>query len=182
MRLYYFLSCTLATGSLLIFPQLLTPKVSEIRGAQLIPVAQLTYDASVDSVESVLIEKWRSMGFAMPIDGQTFAWDQYLEPVTNIVPDVGDLVGFSAEDSDKIAGIITYVDAPKAALLVYVPVEPRVGEYMGVQSSKILWLIRPKAKVGSRSALTIGNTFLVTNVLDLTEGRAGIDVSPAVRD
>ena len=53
---------------------------------------------------------------------------------------------------------------------------------MGVQSSKILWLIRPKAKVGSRSALTIGNTFLVTNVLDLTEGRAEIDVSPAVRD
>ena len=76
MRLYYFLSCTLATGSLLIFPQLRTPKVSEIRGAQLIPVTQLTYDASVDSVESVLIEKWRSMGFAMPIDGQTFAWDR----------------------------------------------------------------------------------------------------------
>jgi hypothetical protein len=182
MRLYYFLSCTLATGSLLIFPQLRTPKVSEIRGAQLIPVAQLTYDASVDSVESVLIEKWRSMGFAMPIDGQTFVWDQYLEPVTNIVPVVGDLVSFSAEDSDKMAGIITYLDASKTALLVYVPVEPGVGEYMGVQSSKILWLIRPKAKVGSRSALTIGNTFLVTNVLDLTEGRAGIDVSPAVRD
>jgi hypothetical protein len=150
MRLYYFLSCTLATGSLLIFPHLRTPKVSEIRGTQLIPVAQLTYDASVDSVESVLIEKWRSMGFAMPIDGQTFTWDQYLEPVTNIVPVVGDLVGFSGEDSEKIAGIITYVDALKAALLVYVPVAPGVGQNTGVQGGKILWLIRPKAKVGAR--------------------------------
>jgi hypothetical protein len=150
MRVYYFLSCTLATGSLLIFPQSRTPKVSEIRGAQLIPVAQLTYDASVDSVESVLIEKWRSMGFAMPNDGQTFTWDQYLEPVSNIVPVVGDLVGFSGEDSEKIAGIITYVDAPKAALLVYVPVAPGVGQYAGVQGGKILWLIRPKAKVGAR--------------------------------
>ena len=150
MKLHYFLSCTLATGSLLIFPQLRTPKVSEIRAAQLIPVAQLTDDASVDSVESVLIEKWRSMGFAMPIDGQKFTWDQYLERVTNIVPVVGDLVGFSGEDSDKIAGIITYVDAPKAALLVYVPVAPGVGQDMDVQGGKILWLIRPKAKVGAR--------------------------------
>jgi hypothetical protein len=124
MKLYYFVSCTLATGSLLIFPELRTPEVSEIRRTQIIRVEQLTYDASV----------------------------------------------------------ITYLDASKAALLVYVQVEPGVGEYMGVQSSKILWLIRPKAKVGSRFALTIGNTFLVTNVLDLTEGRAGIDVSPAVRD
>jgi hypothetical protein len=182
MKLYYFLSCTLATGSLLTFRELRTSEVSEIRRTQIIRVAQLTYDASVASVESLLIEKWRSMGFAMPVDGQTFAWDQYLEPVTNIVPVVGDLVGFSAENSDKMAGIITSLDASKAALLVYVPVEPGVGEYMGVQSSKILWLIRPKAKVDSRSALTIGNTFLVTNVLDLTEGRAGIDVSPVVRD
>ena len=172
MKLHYFLSCTLATGSLAIFPELRTPKVSEIRGTQIIRVAQLTYDAGVVSVESVLIEKWRSMGFAMPIDGQTFAWDQYLEPVTNIVPVFGDLVGFSAENSDKMAGIITYLDASKAALFVYVPVAPGVGEYMGVQSSKILWLIRPKAKVGSRSALTTGNTFLVTNVLDVTEGRS----------
>jgi len=104
----------------------------------------------VVSVESFLIEKWRSMGFAMPIDGQTFTWDQYLEPVSNIVPVVGDLVGFSGADSDKIAGIITYVGAPKAALLVYVPVEPGVGQDMDVPGGKILWLIRPKAKVGAR--------------------------------
>jgi hypothetical protein len=150
MNWHYFLSCTLATGSAVIFPDLRTPKVSEIRGAQIIPVAQFTYDAGLVSVESFLIEKWRSMGFAMPIDGQTFTWDQYLEPVTNIVPMVGDLVGFSGEDSDNMAGIITYVDAPKAALLVYVPVAPGVGQDMGVQGGKILWLIRPKAKVGAR--------------------------------
>jgi hypothetical protein len=80
-------------------------------------------------VETFLIEKWRSMGFAMPNDGQTFTWDQYLEPVTNSVPIVGDLVGVSSEASDTISGIITYVDAPKSALLVYVPVAPGVGQY-----------------------------------------------------
>jgi hypothetical protein len=150
MRLYSFLSCTLATGSLFIFPELQTPKVLEIQGAKIIPVAQITYDASLVSAESFLIEKWRSMGFSMPIDGQTFTWDQYLEPVTNIMPIVGDLVGLSGEDSDKLAGIIAYVDAPKAALLVYVPVAPGVAQDMGVQGGKILWLIRPKAKVGAR--------------------------------
>src|SRR6266446_10154298 len=150
MRLQYVLSCTLATGSLLIFPELRAPAVSQIRGAQIISVAQITYDASLVSLESFLIEKWRSMGFSMPIDGQTFTWDQYLEPVTNVVPVVGDLVGFSGEDIDKLAGIITYVDAPKATLLVYVPVAPGVGQDMDVQGGKILWLIRPKAKVGAR--------------------------------
>jgi hypothetical protein len=150
MKWQYFVSGTLATGSLVIFPTLRAPKVSESRGAEIIPVAQLTYDASAVSVESVLIEKWRSMGFAMPIDGQTFTWDEYLEPVTNSVPVVGDLVGFSGEDSDKIAGIITYVDAPRRALLAYVPVAPGVGQYIGVQGGKILWLIRPKAKGASR--------------------------------
>jgi hypothetical protein len=150
MMWHYFLSCTLATGSLVIFPESRAPKVSEIRGAEIIPVTQLTYDASLVSVESFLIEKWRSMGFAMPIDGQTFTWDQYLEPVSNIVPVVGDLVGFSGEDSDKIAGIITYVDRRKAALLVYVPLAPGVGQDMDVQGGEILWLIRPKAKIGAR--------------------------------
>ena len=149
MKWDYFVSSTLATGSLVIFAALRAPEGEEIRGAEIIPVAQLTYDASVVSIESFLIEKWRSMGFAMPIDGQRFTWDQYLEPVTNIVPIVGDLVGLSGEDSDKIAGIITYVDAPKAALLVYVPVAPGVGQYMGVQGGEILWLIRPKAKGAS---------------------------------
>jgi len=150
MKWHYFLSCTLATGSFLIFPELMTPQVSKTRGEHTVRVAQLTYDASLVSVESFLIEKWRSMGFAMPIDGQTFTWDEYLERVINSVPVVGDLVGFSGEDSDKIAGIITYVDAPKAALLVYVPVAPGVGQDIEVQGGKILWLIRPKAKVGAR--------------------------------
>jgi hypothetical protein len=150
MKLHCLLSCALATGSLLIFPKLRTSKVSEIRGAQIIPVSQLTYDASVVSVESVLIEKWRSMGFSMPSDGQSFTWDQYLQPVTNIVPVVGDLVGLSGENSDTMAGIITYVDSPKAALLVYVPVAPGVGQYLGMRGGKILWLIRPTAKVASR--------------------------------
>jgi hypothetical protein len=150
MKLLYFVSCTLTTGLLGICPELRTPKVSVIRWAQIISVAHLTYDASLVSVERFLIEKWRSMGFAMPIDGQTFTWEQYLEPVANSVPVVGDLVGFSDEDSDKIAGIITYVEAPKAAVLVYVPVAPGVGQYMGVQGGKILWLIRPKAKVAGR--------------------------------
>jgi hypothetical protein len=150
MKLYYLLSCALATGSLLIFPRLRPFKVSEIRGVQVIPVAQLTYDASVVSVEGFLIEKWRSMGFAMPIDGQTFTCDQYLDAVRNIVPVVGDLVGLSGENSGTMAGIITYIDSPKAALLVYVPVAPGVGQYIGVQGGKILWLIRPKAKVASR--------------------------------
>jgi hypothetical protein len=150
MKVHCFLSCALATGSLLIFPKLRTPKVSEIRGAQIIPVAQLTYDASVVSVESSLIEKWRSMVFSMPIDGQSFTWDRYLDAVTNIVPVVGDLVGLSGENSDTMAGIITDVDSPKAALLVCVPVAPGVGQYMGVQGGKILWVIRPKAKVVSR--------------------------------
>jgi hypothetical protein len=116
MNWHFFVSCTLATGSAVIFPDLRSSKVSEIRGAQIIQVTQLTYNASRVSVESFLIEKWRSMGFSMPIDGQTFTWDQYLEPVTNVVPVIGDLVGFSREDSDKLAGIITYVDAPNPAL------------------------------------------------------------------
>ena len=150
MKWNYLLSCTPATGSLVIFPELNTPKVSETRRAQIIPGAQVTYDASLVSRESFLIEKWRSMGFAMPIDGQTFTRDQYLEPVTDIMPVVGDLAGFSSEDSEKMAGIITYVDAPKAALLVYVPVAPGVGQDTGVQDGRILWLIRPKAKVGAR--------------------------------
>jgi hypothetical protein len=150
MKLYYFFRCTVASGSLLILPELQTPNVSEIRGAQIIPVAQITYDASLVSAESFLIEKWRSMGFSMPIDGQTFTWDQYLEPVTNVVPVVGDLVGLSGEDSDRLAGIITCMDAPNGALLVYVPVAPGVGQYVGAQGGKILWLIRPKAKVGAR--------------------------------
>jgi hypothetical protein len=149
MNWHYFVGCTLATGSAVIFPDLRTPKVSEIRGAPIIQVTQLTYNASLVSVESFLIEKWRSMGFSMPIDGQTFTWDQYLEPVTNVVVVVGDLVGFSREDSDKLAGIITYVDAPNPGLLVYVPVAPGVGKNTAVQSGKILWLIRPKARAGA---------------------------------
>jgi hypothetical protein len=51
MNWHYFLSCTLATGSLVIFPESRTPKVSEIRGAEIVPVTQLTYDASLVSVE-----------------------------------------------------------------------------------------------------------------------------------
>jgi hypothetical protein len=150
MNWHYFVSCTLATGSAVIFPDLRTPKVSDIRGAPIIQVTELTYDTSRVSVESFLIEKWRSMGFSMPIDGQTFTWDQYLEPVTNVVPVIGDLVGFSREDSDKLAGIITYVDAPNPVLLVYVPVAPGIGQNTAVQSGKTLWLLRPKAKVGAR--------------------------------
>jgi len=104
----------------------------------------------VVSVESFLIEKWRSMGFAMPIDGQTFTWDQYLETGQQYCAGCWRFGGFFREDSDNIAGIITYVDAPKATLLVYVPVAPGVGQDMDVQGGKILWLIRPKAKVGAR--------------------------------
>jgi hypothetical protein len=150
MNWHYVLRFTLATGLAVMFPDLKAPKVSEIRGAQILQVTQLTYNAGLVSVETFLIEKWRSMGFAMPNDGQTFTWDQYLEPITNSVPIVGDLVGFSTNDSDTIAGIITYLDAPKSALLVYVPVAPGVGQYTGVIGGKILWLIRPKAKIGTR--------------------------------
>jgi hypothetical protein len=32
--------------------------------------------------------------------------------------------------------------------------------------------VTPNGKMSARSALTVGNTFLVTNVLDLTEGRS----------
>src|SRR6266481_1665895 len=128
MKLHYFLSCTLATGSLVIFRELRTPRVSEIRGAHTIRVTEFTYDASVVSVESFLIEKWRSMGFAMPIDGQTFTWDQYLETGQQYCAGCWRFGGFFREDSDNIAGIITYVDAPKATLLVYVPVAPGVGQ------------------------------------------------------
>src|SRR6201987_3664032 len=147
MKLHYFLSCTLATGSLVIFRELRTPRVSEIRGAHTIRVTEFTYDASVVSVESFLIEKWRSMGFSMPIDGQTFTWDEYVEPVSDNIPAIGDLMAFTDDDGDDVAVIITYINAPKAALLVYVPVAPGVAQYMGVQGSKILLLIRPKAKV-----------------------------------
>jgi hypothetical protein len=90
------------------------------------------------------------MGFSMPIDGQTFTWDQYLEPVTSNVPVVGDLVAFKDEDSDKMAGIITYVDAPTGELLVYVPVASGIGQYVGVEGGQIIWLIRPKAKAGEQ--------------------------------
>src|SRR5258708_17940399 len=98
MKFHYFVSCTLATGSAVIFPDLRTPKVSEIRGAQIMRVTQLTYNASVVSGESVLIEKWRSMVFSMPIDGQTFTADQYLDAATNIVSFVADLRGLSGQD------------------------------------------------------------------------------------
>ena len=84
----------------------------------------------------------------MPIEGQTFTWDEYLEPVTGSVPVVGDLVAFNEEDSDKMAGIITYVDAPTGALLVYVPVASGIGQYIAVEGGKILSLIRPKARAG----------------------------------
>jgi len=150
MNWHYVLQFTLATGSAVMFPDLKAPKVSEIRGAQILQVTQFTYNADLVSVETFLIEKWRSMGFAMPNDGQTFTWDQYLEPVSNSVPIVGDLVGFSSEDSDTISGIITYVDAPKSALLVYVPVAAGVGQYTAVIGGKILWLIRPRGKIGIR--------------------------------
>ena len=90
------------------------------------------------------------MGFSTPIDGQTFTWDQYLEPVSNVVVVVGDLAGFSSEDREKLAGVITCVDAPNATLLVCVPVAPGVARNAAVQSRKILWLIRPKAKAGAR--------------------------------
>jgi hypothetical protein len=150
MKLRYFLSCTLAAGSFVISPEFGNSARSDPRGVHMIPVAELTYDGSVDSVESFLIEKWRSMGFSMPIDGQAFTWDQYLEPVTNIVPAVGDLMAFSDDDGDKVAGIITYINGPNAALLVYVPVAPGVAQYMGVQGGKILWLVRPKAKAAGR--------------------------------
>jgi hypothetical protein len=150
MTLHYFFSCTLAAGSLVISPELLIPERSDTRGAQMFPVAALTYDASVVSVESFLIEKWRSMGFSMPIDGQTFTWGQYVEPVTDNIPAIGDLMAFTDDDGDKVAGIITYINPPKAALLVYVPVAPGVAQYTGVEGSKILLLIRPKAKDAGR--------------------------------
>jgi hypothetical protein len=148
MALHYFLSCTLAAGSLIISPELGIPARSDTRGAQTIPVAELTHDASVVGVESFLIEKWRSMGFPMPIDGQTFTWDEYVEPVTDNIPAIGDLMAFT--DGDNVAGIITYINTPKAALLVYVPVAPGVAQYLGAQGSKILLLIRPKGKVVGR--------------------------------
>lgn len=150
MKLQYFASGVLAAGSLVIVPELSTPAVSETRGNQIISVARLTYDASAAGVQSFLVEKWRSMGFSMPIDGQTFTWDQYLEPVTSNVPVVGDLVAFKDEDSDKMAGIITYVDAPTGELLVYVPVASGIGQYVGVEGGQIIWLIRPKAKAGEQ--------------------------------
>ncbi len=65
MKLHHFLNCTWATGSLVIFSEVRTPQVSQMRGTQIIRVAQLTYDAGVISVESLLIGKWRSMEFAM---------------------------------------------------------------------------------------------------------------------
>jgi hypothetical protein len=149
MNWHYVLRFTLATGSAVMFPDLKAPKVSEIRGTQILRVTLFTYNAGLVNVETILIEKWRSMGFAMPNDGQTFTWDQYLEPVTNSVPTVGDLVGFSSKDSDTIVGIITYVDAPKSTLLVYVAVAPGVGQYRAVLGGKIVWLIRPRAKIGT---------------------------------
>jgi hypothetical protein len=150
MNLHYFLSCTLAAGSLVISPGLEIPVRLDTRGPQTITVAEVTYDASVVGVESFLIEKWRSMGFSMPIDGQTFTWDEYVEPVTDNILAIGDLMAFTDDDGDDVAGIVTYINAAKAALLVYVPVAPGVAQYMGVQGSKILLLIRPKAKVAGR--------------------------------
>jgi hypothetical protein len=44
------------------------------------------------------------MGFAMPIDGQTFTWDEYLEPVSDSVPVVGDLVGLRMRIVRKLPG------------------------------------------------------------------------------
>jgi hypothetical protein len=148
MKSQYFASCLLAAASLVIVPGLSTPPGSETPGNQIIPAAQLTYDASAAGVQSLLVEKWRSMGFSMPIDGQTFTWDQYLEPVTSDVPVLGDLAAFKDDDTDKMAGIITYVDAPTGALLVYVPVASGMGQYVAVEGSKTIWLIRPKAKAG----------------------------------
>ena len=150
MKLQYFAGCVLAAGSLVIVPEFSTPAVSETLREQIIPVAQRTYNASAAGLQSSFFEKWRSMGFSMPIDGQTFTWDEYLDPVTGNVPVVGDLVAFNEEDSDKMAGIITYVDAPKGALLVYVPVASGIGQYVAVEGSKIIWLIRPKAKAGEQ--------------------------------
>jgi hypothetical protein len=49
MNLHYFLSCTLAAGSLVISPELGIPARSDTRGAQMIPVAEVAYDASVVS-------------------------------------------------------------------------------------------------------------------------------------
>jgi hypothetical protein len=66
MKLHHFLSCTLASGSLVIFSEVRTPEVSQMRGTQIIRVAQRTSHAGVISVESLLIVKWRSMEFAMP--------------------------------------------------------------------------------------------------------------------
>ena len=48
MKWHYFLSCTLATGSLVIFPELRIPKVPETQGAHTIRVEQLTYDAKAE--------------------------------------------------------------------------------------------------------------------------------------
>jgi hypothetical protein len=66
MKLHHFLSCTLATGSLVIFSEVRTPEVSQMGGTQIIRVAQRTSHAGVISVESLLIGKWCSMEFAMP--------------------------------------------------------------------------------------------------------------------
>jgi hypothetical protein len=147
MTLHFLLSCSLAVTTLL---ELKAPGVSEMEKAQLIPIGQLTYDESVASVESFLIEKWRSMGFLMPVDGQTFTWDQYVEPVADSIPAIGDLVAFTDDDGDKLAGIISYMNVPKSAVLVYVPVAPGVAQYTSVQESKIVLLIRPKAKAGGQ--------------------------------
>ena len=81
MKLQYFAGCVLAAGSLVIVPEFSTPAVSETLREQIIPVAQRTYDPSAAGLQSSFVEKWRSMGFSMPIDGQTFTWDEYLEPV-----------------------------------------------------------------------------------------------------
>lgn len=56
MNMHYSLSCTLAAGPLVISPELGIPARSDTRGAQMIPVAEVTYEGSVVSVESFLIE------------------------------------------------------------------------------------------------------------------------------
>jgi hypothetical protein len=147
MTLHLFLSCSVAVAT---FLGVKAPRVLETQTAQMMLIGEVTYDGSVASFESFLIEKWRSMGFLMPVDGQRFTWDQYVEAVTDNIPLIGDLVAFTDDDGDKLAGIISYINAPKAAVLVYVPVGPRAAQYMGVQGTKILLLIRPKAKAGGQ--------------------------------
>jgi hypothetical protein len=107
--------------------------------------ASRKYDAGDNPVIAWFINQWSAAGFAVPAQGETFTWNQYLSPVTDNRPQEGDLVRFTDKDAKSHMGLV--VDASSdGAPVVKVPIGGGMVLLMLVDKANVTGYLRPHKK------------------------------------